>query len=46
MINIRGKFVFMIVMLDFFHLFVKLDCPDLSFLSMLSRVIPDNSFFY
>ena len=30
----------------FFHLFVKLECPDLPYLSMLSRVIPDDSFFF
>ena len=33
------------LMLDFFQLFVKLECPDFPYLKMLSRVIPDKSFF-
>ena len=45
MINIQWKLVFILVMLHFFHLFVKLECLDLPYLQMLSRLIPDNSFF-
>ena len=45
MINIRLKFVFMIVMIDYLDLFVNLNCPDLPHLKMWYRVIPDNSLF-